>query len=84
MVSDLDDFGNFPAVVTFVEFSKAFDSIHRQELMQILQVYRVPHIIVNAIKIPYGNTFAQVLSPDGITDDSRIISWYNTRRHTCP
>ena len=31
-----------PAVITFVDFSKAFDSIHREKLMEILSAYGVP------------------------------------------
>ena len=33
------------AVITFVDFKKAFDSIHRRKLMEILQAYGIPHKI---------------------------------------
>ena len=47
---------NLPAVLTFVYFRKAFDSIHRGKLMEILKAYGVPEEIVKAIEVPYVNT----------------------------
>ena len=40
-----------PATQLFVDFSKAFDSIHRGKMEQILQAYGVPKETVAAIKI---------------------------------
>ena len=65
---------NLPAVITFVDFKKAFDSIHRGKLMDILLAYGVPQIIVSAIKVLYTNTSAKVLSPDGDTDEFMIVA----------
>ena len=42
---------NLPAVLTFVDFRKAFDSIHRRKLMEILKAYGVPFEIVSAVNI---------------------------------
>ena len=42
---------NLPAVLTFVDFRKAFDSIHRGTLMEILKAYGVPSEIVSAVNI---------------------------------
>ena len=56
------------SVITFVDFKKAFDSIHRGKLMEILSVYGVPKNIVDAISILYKNTVAQVITPDEETD----------------
>ena len=42
---------NLPAVLTFVDFRKAFDSIHRGKLMEILKAYGVPKEIVKAIEV---------------------------------
>ena len=39
------------AIITFVDFKKAFDSIHRGKLMKILSAYCVPKKIVDAINI---------------------------------
>ena len=65
---------NLPAVLTFVDFRKVFDSIHRDKLMEILKAYGVPEEIVKAIEVLYVNTTAQVLSPDGDTDFFNIYA----------
>ena len=62
------------AVLTFVDFSKAFDSIHREKLMEILSAYGVPTKIVEAINILYKDTVAQVLTPDGDTEFFDVVA----------
>ena len=56
------------AIVLFVDFKKAFDSIHRGEMMKILKAYGIPEKLVDAIKLLYEDTKAKVLSPDGETE----------------
>ncbi|KAK2190868.1 hypothetical protein NP493_66g06018 [Ridgeia piscesae] len=53
------------AVMTFIDFKKAFDSIHRGKLMKILRAYGIPACIVQSINDLYDNTSAKVLTPDG-------------------
>ena len=65
---------NLKAVITFVDFRKVFDSIHRGKLMQILKAYGIPDIIVDAINTLYEDTVAQVLSPDGDTEFFTILA----------
>lgn len=65
---------NLPAVITFVDFRKAFDSIHRGKLMKILIAYGVPEPVVSAIEVLYTNTIAKVLSPDGDTEEFEILA----------
>ena len=65
---------NLPAVLTFVDFKKAFDSIHRGKLMEILKAYGVPNETVRAINSLYTNTTAQVMSPDGDTEFFEILA----------
>ena len=62
------------AIMTFVDFKKAFDTIHRRKLMQILKAYGIPDKIVNAISILYQDTIAKVLSPDGETEYFEIMA----------
>ena len=56
-----------PAVIIFADFSKAFDSIDRSKMEQILQAYGIPNEIIKAI-IMYKNTQASLRSPDGDTE----------------
>ena len=62
---------NLSAIITFVDFKKAFDSINREIMFKILAAYGIPQSIVDAIAIIYDNVRAKVLSPDGETD------WFN-------
>ena len=41
--------------VNFIDYEKAFDSIHRDSLRQILRAYGIPQRIVNIIKCFYSN-----------------------------
>ena len=64
---------NVPATIVFVDFSKAFDSVHRAKMMQILKAYGIPNELVNAIQKLYEGTRAKVLSPDGETEYFEIL-----------
>ena len=65
---------NSQVLITFVDFRKAFDSIHKGKHMEILKVYGVPVVIVDEFNMMYTNTTAQVLSPDGDTDFFEILA----------
>ena len=41
---------NLSAVVTFIDFKKAFDTIHRGKMTKILKAYNIPDIIVHTIE----------------------------------
>ena len=62
------------ATLLFVDFTKAFDSIHRGKMEQILQAYGIPKETVAAITILYRNTKVKVSSPDGDTDYFDIVA----------
>ena len=62
------------ATLLFVDFTKAFDSIHRRKMEQILQAYGLPKETVAAITILYRNTKVKVHSPDG--DTSTLLQEY--------
>ena len=59
---------NLSAILTFIDFRKAFDSIHRGKMMKILRAYGIPTNLLNAIEKMYTDTRAKVVSPDGETD----------------
>ena len=42
---------NLPAAMVFVDFKKAFDSLHRGILMRILKAYGIPDSIVDIINL---------------------------------
>ena len=51
---------NLQATLIFVDFTKAFDSIHRGKMEQILLAYGIPKETVAAITILYRNTKVKV------------------------
>ena len=53
------------AVFDFIDFRKAFHSISREKLCQILAAYAGPERIITAIKVAYIDTMAQVVTEDG-------------------
>ena len=65
---------NLQATLIFVDFTKAFDSIHRGKMEQILLVYGIPKETVAAITILYRNTKVKVRSPDGDTKYFDIVA----------
>ena len=65
---------NLQATLIFVDFTKAFDSIHRGKMEQILLAYSIPKETVAAITILYRNTKVKVRSPDGDTEYFDIVA----------
>ena len=59
---------NRDVALVFIDFSKAFDSVDREMMFNILALYGIPTAIIDAIKILYTDTSATVLSPDGETE----------------
>ena len=66
---------NLQATILFVDFTKAFDSIHRRKMEQILLAYGLPKETVAVIMILYRNTKVKVRSPDGVTEYFDIVAW---------
>ena len=75
-VESLKTYGqkNLQVTILFVDFTKAFDSIHWVKIEQILLAYGVPKETVAAIMILYRNTKVKVRSPDGITEYFDIVA----------
>ena len=65
---------NLQATILFVDFTNAFDSIHRGKMEQILFAYGLPKETVTAIMMLYRNTKVKVRSPDGDTDYFNIVT----------
>ena len=62
------------AIITYVDFRKAFDSIDRGRMLKILIAYGIPKPLENMISITYENTEAKVLTPDDETNSFHINS----------
>ena len=60
--------------ITIYRLYKAFDSIHRGKLEQILLAYGLPKETVAAITILYRNTKVKIRSPDGDTEYFDIVA----------
>ena len=65
---------NLLATLLFVDPTKAFDSIHRGKIEQILLTYGLPKESVAEITILYRNTKMKVRSPDGDTEYFDIVA----------
>ena len=65
---------NLQATLIFVDSTKAFASIHRGKMEQILLAYGIPKETVAAITILYRNTKVKVRSPDGDTEYFDIVA----------
>ena len=63
---------NLTAVLVFIDFKKAFDSLNHETMFKILTAYGVPTRMLGAIKLCYQNLRAKVVSPDGDTDIFKI------------
>ena len=65
---------NLEETILFVDFSKAFDSIYRGKMEQILLAYGLPKETVAVIMMLYKNTKVKVCWPDGETDYFDIVA----------
>ena len=59
---------NLIATILVIDFSKAFDSIHRGKMTEILNAYSIPDKIISAIMIAYKNTKSIVRTDDADSD----------------
>ena len=53
--------------LVFVDFSKAFDSVDRSKMFEILRLYGIPEGIIAAIKVMYTDHSSTVMTTDGET-----------------
>ena len=65
---------NLKATMVFIDFKKAFDSVHRGLLTKILKAYGIPEILVELIAEMYTGTMAKVITADGITEAFDILA----------
>ena len=65
---------NLSTILISVDFKKAFDSINRDKMFDILLVYGILSQIIKGIKGLYLDTVAQVVTKDGNTNFFPIIA----------
>ena len=65
---------NLQVTILFVDFTKAFASIHKGKMQQVQLAYGIPKETVAAITILYRNTKMKVCSPDGDTECFDIVA----------
>ena len=68
---------NLEAILIFIDFKKAFDTIHRGKMFTILKAYGIAKELVTAISIMYDDTNAKVITPDGEKETLNILSGVN-------
>ncbi|XP_063415915.1 uncharacterized protein LOC134697563 [Mytilus trossulus] len=59
---------NAPLYINFVDFEKAFDSIHRESLWSILKAYHIPDKLITVIKLFY-DSFECAVIDEGIQSE---------------
>ena len=62
------------SVILFIDFKRAFDSLHRGILMRILRAYGIPEKLVKLIQCSYEDTLARVKTEDGLTEAIAILA----------
>ena len=65
---------NLDLALVFVDFSKAFDSVDRTKMFEILKLYAIPDKMIAAIRVIYTNTSSTILTPDGETPLFSILA----------
>lgn len=65
---------NLIAVLHFIDFKKAFKSIHRGAMMEVMKTYCVPPNLLRAIESMYAETRAKVVTTDNNTVEFNILA----------
>ena len=63
-----------PLAISFIDFSKAFDSIHRPSLWKVLISYWIPQKMVSAIEKIYHNSKCCIPTEDGCSDWFQVMT----------
>ena len=64
---------NVPVFINFIDFSKAFDSIHRDSLWKIVRSYGIPEKLVKIMKLFYENYECCIaLENNNLTDNFNV------------
>ena len=64
---------NAPLYINFADFEKAFDSVHRESLWNIMKLYGIPDKLIRMVKLLYDNTECTVI------DNGEESEWFTVR-----
>ena len=64
---------NHALIINYVDFKKAFDSVHRPSLWKVLVKYGVPDRYISIFKSLYNDLMCCVKTETGFTDFFRVI-----------
>ena len=73
-----------PLTISFIDFSKAFDSIHWMSLWRVIFSYGVPEKVVKVIKCIYVNSHCCVRTEDSLLQLVSGNNWCQARLHSVP
>ena len=62
-----------PLYINFIDFEKAFDSIHRESLWKIMQIYGIPNKIISIVQALYDNFECAVI------EDNETTEWFKIK-----
>ena len=65
---------NMPLFINFIDFKKAFDSVHRNTLWKLMGSYGIPNKIINLVKCFYNNFKCSVILGNTISENFIIKS----------
>ena len=65
---------NTPAYLCFINLTKAYDSVNRDALIAVLRNYKVPSHLVDIISVMYTNTWCQVRTTEGTSEELDVVS----------
>jgi len=73
---------NIPKYIAFIDFKKAFDSVDRDKLWNIMSSKGIPTHLTTTIQTIYKKNFIRINAYNGISEDSRVIT--QGVRQGCP
>ena len=62
-----------PLHINFIDFKKAFDSVHKDSLSDIARLYGIPDKYINIFKNLYLNSICYIKTEKGATEPFDII-----------
>ena len=63
-----------PLFINFIDFRKAFNSVHRNTLWKIMRSYGIPNKVINLVKCFYNNLECSVILGNTIPENFSIKS----------